>query len=61
MIDNVRLNQNRRCAVVLNSFSEQSAELTVVYFPGRYASLKERPYYEEVIKDVLETDKSPKK
>jgi len=61
MIDNVRLNQNRRCAVVLNSFSEQSAELTVVFFPGAYASLKERPYYEEVIKDVLETDKSPKK
>jgi hypothetical protein len=60
MIDNVRLNQNRRCAVILNSFNEQSADLTVVYFPGAYASLKERPYYEEVIKDVLETDKSEK-
>jgi len=53
MIDNLRLAHGQRCAVVLNNFSEQSAELTVVLFPGTYASLKEKPYYNEVIQSVL--------
>lgn len=53
MIDNVRLVRGQRCAVVLNNFSEQAAELTVVLFPGSYASLKEKPYYNEVIQSVL--------
>ena len=53
MIDNIRLAYGQRCAVVLNNFSEQSADLTVVLFPGAYASLKERPYYNEVIENVL--------
>jgi hypothetical protein len=53
MIDNIRLVHGQRCSVVLNNFSEQSADLTVVLFPGAYASLKERPYYNEVIESVL--------
>ena len=53
MIDNIRLAYGQRCAVVLNNFSEHSADLTVLLFPGTYASLKERPYYNEVIENVL--------
>jgi hypothetical protein len=53
MIDNIRLAYGQRAAVVLNNFSDQSADLTVVLFPGTYASLKERPYYNEVIENVL--------
>lgn len=53
MIDNIRLVRGQRCSVVLNNFNEQSAELTVVLFPGTYASLKEKPYYNEVIQSVL--------
>lgn len=53
MIDNIRLARGQRCSVVLNNFNEQSAELTVVLFPGTYASLKEKPYYNEVIQSVL--------
>jgi hypothetical protein len=53
MIDNIRLAQGQRCAVVLNSFSEASVDLTVVLFPGAYGSLKEKPYYNEVIESVL--------
>ena len=53
MIDNIRLAYGQRCAIVLNNFSEESADLTVVLFPGTYASLKERPYYNEVIENVL--------
>jgi hypothetical protein len=57
MIDNTRLNGGQRCAVVLNSISEQSADITLVLFPGSYASLKEKPYYNEVIESVLDANK----
>ena len=42
---------DQRCAIVLNEFDPKSnfAEITVVYFPGDRASLKERPYYDEVL------------
>jgi len=51
MIDNTRLSHDQRCAIVLNEFDPKSnfAEITVVYFPGDRASLKERPYYDEVL------------
>lgn len=57
MIDNSRLLASQRCAVVLNAFSEQSADITLVLFPGAYASLKEKPYYNEVIESVLNANK----
>jgi hypothetical protein len=52
MIDNTRLMGGDRCAIVLNGFSSYSADITVVLFPGEYASLKEKPYYSEVIESV---------
>jgi len=57
MIDNTRLIGGQRCSVVLNSISEQSADITLVLFPGTYASLKEKPYYDEVIQSVLNANK----
>ena len=53
MIDNTRLVGGQRCSVVLNNISDQSADITLVLFPGTYASLKEKPYYNEVIESVL--------
>jgi hypothetical protein len=57
MIDNTRLYGGQRCAVVLNSFTDQAADLTLVLFPGTYASLKEKPYYNEVIENVLDASR----
>lgn len=57
MIDNTRLLAGQRCSVVLNSFSDQSADITLVLFPGTYASLKEKPYYNEVIESVLSANR----
>jgi hypothetical protein len=57
MIDNTRLVGGQRCAVVLNNISDQSADITLVLFPGIYASLKEKPYYNEVIENVLNASK----
>ncbi len=55
MIDNTRLGHDQRCAVVLNAFEDGSADITLAYFPGSYASLKEKPYYEEVIENLMRT------
>jgi hypothetical protein len=52
MIDNTRLSGGDRCAIVLNGFSDYAADITVVLFPGAYASLKEKPYYSEVLESV---------
>jgi hypothetical protein len=52
IIDNTRLPNNWRCAVVLTNWVEGFAELTTICFPGEYASLKDRPYYEEVIQSL---------
>jgi hypothetical protein len=57
MIDNTRLVGGQRCSVVLNNMSDQSADITLVLFPGSYASLKEKPYYNEVIESVLDANK----
>ncbi len=52
IIDNTRLANGWRCAVVLTNWVEDFAELTTICFPGEYASLKDRPYYEEVIQKL---------
>ena len=52
MIDNTRLANGLRCAVTLTNFNEMAADLRTVCFPGEYASLKDRPYYDEVIQKL---------
>jgi hypothetical protein len=56
MIDNTRLSQDQRCAVVLNAFEGDMADITLAYFPGSYASLKEKPYYSEVVRNLMRTN-----
>jgi len=53
MIDHTRLSRDQRCAVVIKNFGKASARVGLVYFPGSYASLKEKPYIQEMIKDLL--------
>src|SRR5437867_571561 len=52
MIDNTRLSNDQRAAVVLNQINEGGADITLVYFPGSYASLKERVSYVEVVEKL---------
>ncbi|HZN56240.1 MAG TPA: hypothetical protein VFB67_13060 [Candidatus Polarisedimenticolaceae bacterium] len=59
MIDNTRLANGLRCAVTLANFSAAGANLTTVCFPGEYASLKDRPYYDEVIQKLREANADP--
>ncbi len=53
MIDNVRLLPDQRAAIVLNRYDQKSAYISVVYYPGGYASLKERPYFQEVVDKLI--------
>lgn len=57
MIDNTRLPGGRRAAVVLTDWWESSAEVALVYFPGSRASLKEKPYYDEVLDELVRAGK----
>lgn len=61
MIDNTRLTSDQRCAVVLTRFEEERAEATVIYFPGSRASLKEKPFFEDVIANLQATPTAPPK
>lgn len=52
IIDNIRLSNDERFAVVITSFDDEKGivQLTAVYFPGTYASLKEKPSLDEAIR-----------
>ncbi len=52
MIDNTRLSHDQRAAIVLNSFDDDSADITLLEFPGSHASLQEKPYFEEIIQNL---------
>ena len=52
MIDNTRLSRDQRAAVVITQSNESTAEVTLVYFPGSYASLKEKASYDEVVEQL---------
>ncbi len=60
MIDNIRLPNDQRLAVVLNNFDgrSESADLTVAYFPGKYAGLREKPYYDEILAKLLAANRN---
>jgi hypothetical protein len=55
MIDNTRLINDQRCAVVLRDFdaANQFIELDLIFFPGSHSSLKERPYYDDIVAKLL--------
>jgi hypothetical protein len=58
MIDNIRLPNDQRAAVVLNRFEDGSADVTLALFPGSYASLKDKASLQEVLQNLMKTDES---
>jgi hypothetical protein len=55
MIDNTRLSNDQRVAVVLSDLNSAGAELSLMCFPGSRASLRERPYYDEILRKLADT------
>jgi hypothetical protein len=58
MIDNTRMTHDQRAAVVLNAFEDGYASVTLTYFPGSYASLKEKASYQEVFQNLVKTNQT---
>jgi hypothetical protein len=52
MLDNTRLSNDQRVALVLTDLNSAGASVTLVYFPGSRASLREKPYYEEILRKL---------
>jgi hypothetical protein len=59
MIDNTRLSRDQRAAVVITQSSDATAEITLVHFPGSYASLKEMASYDEVVEQLRALGRQP--
>jgi len=55
MIDNTRLINDKRCSVVLRDFDmvNKFVEIDIIFFPGSHSSLKERPYYDDIVNKLL--------
>jgi hypothetical protein len=58
VIDNTRLIAGQRCSLALNDFSKEGASLTMILFPGEYASLKEKPFMNEVMQNIFKLNQS---
>jgi hypothetical protein len=48
-INNTRLSNGERCAVVVRNMDAYSAKISLVYFPANRAGLKDRMYVEEIV------------
>jgi hypothetical protein len=59
MIDNTRLTLGERCAVAITALTPDEVQLSLAYFPGSRASLKDKPYYDELMHDLLRGTNSP--
>ncbi|HEX5109980.1 MAG TPA: hypothetical protein VFV95_16120 [Vicinamibacterales bacterium] len=53
MIDNTRLSNSERCAVSVTALNPSVLSVALVYFPASRASLKDKPYYDEVIRELV--------
>lgn len=55
MIDNTRLINDKRCSVVMRDFDtvNKFIEIDIIFFPGTHSSLKERPYYDDIVAKLL--------
>ncbi|HYR88888.1 MAG TPA: hypothetical protein VE422_32730 [Terriglobia bacterium] len=58
MTDNTHLTHGERCAVTITMMTSDLVQLTLAYFPGSRASLKDKPYYDEMMHDLVHAKKS---
>jgi hypothetical protein len=59
MIDNTRLSGGERTTVSLTALNPQVLSVAVAYFPASRASLKDKPYYDEVMRELRRNRQTP--
>ena len=52
MIDNTRLSGGERTSVSVTALNSNILRVALAYFPASRASLKDKPYYDEVMRDL---------
>lgn len=61
MIDNVHLTHRERCTVTLAQMTNQgttvAAKIAIAYFPGSRASLKDKPYYDDLVHELIKGER----
>jgi hypothetical protein len=57
LVDNTHLSKGQRCAIILNEVHAKEGFLkaSLAYFPASRASLKDKPYYDEVLEQLRES------
>jgi hypothetical protein len=53
MIDNTHLTHSERCAVALTQMTDYDMNIALAYFPSSRASLKDKPYYDDLMHDLV--------
>jgi hypothetical protein len=59
MIDNTRLSGGERTSVSLTALNPNVLSVAVAYFPASRASLKDKPYYDEVMRELRRNRQAP--
>jgi hypothetical protein len=52
MIDSTRLSGGKRTSVSLTALNQNVLSVALAYFPASRASLKDTPYYDEVMREL---------
>ena len=58
MIDNTRLSGDQRFALVMEKFDDENIKVVGITFPGMYASLRDKPFMDDVIANLRQGDDS---
>ena len=59
MIDNTRLSGGERASVSLTALNSNVLSVALAYFPASRASLKDKPYYDEVLRELRRNRQVP--
>ena len=57
LVNYVRMSKSERFSVVLKRYGEDYADITLIYFPSLRSGVKDKPFLDEVISDLLRRDK----
>ena len=49
MVDNTRLSDDQRFALIMTTFGDKAIHFAAICFPGKYSSQRDKPYLDDVI------------
>ena len=49
MVDNTRLSNDQRFALIMTKFEDTAIHFSAIIFPGKYSSQRDKPFLDDVI------------